>query len=328
MKNKVIMHVNYCEQGQTIPELCRKAADWGFDGIEFRGRRAGVQETPEEYLDLIARSVADAGLSDVLFGYPTPDMMLPDAGERAREIEAGLAFYERAKARLGDRFTLSNAFTGTLTNPDKSVPYSQYERNGSGCATEAHWTWAAEGYRLIGDAVARLGIRLAFETHMGYLHDTPQAAMKLVDRIGRPCIGINLDYGNAVYFPANPSLAETIPALGRRIFYTHLKNSLALPGGGRIQTALGDGDINHREYLRLLREVLAELPAKYANGREKESLSRFFACLAGSLPTSARGSRDIGFTGPIGIEAPRPGDRESFAKPDLTYIRSVVRDLG
>jgi hypothetical protein len=37
-------------------------------------------------------------------------------------------------------------------------------------------------------------------------------------------------------------------------------------------------------------EVLAELPAKYANGREKESLSRFFACLAGSLPTSARGS--------------------------------------
>jgi sugar phosphate isomerase/epimerase len=290
MRNKVIMHINYCEQGQTIPELCRKAADWGFDGIEFRGKRAGVQEAPEEYLDQITRAVVAAGLSEVLFGYPTPNMMLADPAERAREIEAGLKFYAMAKARLGDRFTLSNAFTGALTNPDKSVPYAQYERNGSGCATADHWQWATEGYRIIGDAVAKIGIRLAFETHMGYLHDTPFAAMKLVDLIGKPSIGINLDYGNAVYFQKNPSLAETIPALGRRILYTHLKNSMALPTGGRIPTSLGDGDINHREYLRLL--------------------------------------RDIDFTGPIGIEAPRPGDREGFAKPDLLYIRSVMQNAG
>ena len=111
-----------------------------------------------------------------------------------------------------------------------------------------------------------------------------------MDRIAKPNVGLNLDFGNIVYFPKPPTLAETIALLGPRILYTHLKNSMALPSGGRIPTALGDGDINHREYLRLL--------------------------------------KGLGFTGPIGIEAPRPGDRESFAKPDLDYIRSVMRDLG
>jgi sugar phosphate isomerase/epimerase len=290
MRNKVIMHINYCEQGQTIPELCRKAGEWGFDGIEFRGKRQGVQETTEEYLDQIASSVEDAGLNEVMLGYPTPNMMLADAAARAKEIEEGIRFYEKAKARLNAKFTVSNAFTGGLTNPDKTIPYGQYERHGSGCATQDQWKWATEGYQVIGDAVAKLGIKLAFETHMGYLHDTPFAAKKLVDLIGKPSIGVNLDYGNAVYFQKNPSLAETIPALGKSILYTHLKNSISLPSGGRIPTGLADGQINHREYLKLLKQ--------------------------------------IGFEGPIGIEAPRPGDREWYAVQDLTYIKSVMKDLA
>ncbi len=290
MKNKVIMHINYCEQGQTIPELCRKARAWGFDGIEFRGKRQGVQETTEEYLDLVTKSAKDAGLTDILFGYPTPNMMLPDAAARKKEIEEGIRFYQTAKERLGGMFMVSNAFTGSLTNPDKTIPYAQYERHGSGCATEDQWKWATEGYQVIGDAAAKIGIRLAFETHMGYLHDTPFAAKKLVDRIARPAIGINLDYGNAVYFQKNPSLAETIPALGAGIYYTHLKNSVGLAAGGRIPTALADGQINHREYLKLLKQ--------------------------------------IGYAAPIGIEAPRPGDREWYAVQDLTYIKSVMKDIG
>lgn len=290
MKNKVIMHINYCEQGQTIPELCKKAAYWGFDGIEFRAKRTGVQETAEEYLDSITSSVEAAGLTDVLFGYPSPNMMLPEAAARAKEIEQGIRFYQMAKDRLGAKFTCSNAMTGSLTNPDKTIPYAQYERHGSGCATDDQWKWATEGYQIIGDAMTKLGVKLAFETHMGYLHDTPLAAKKLVDMIARPSIGVNLDYGNAVYFAKNPPLADTIKAMGSSLLYVHLKNSLPLPTGGRIATGLADGQINHREYLRLL--------------------------------------RDAGFTGPIGIEAPRPGDREWFAVQDLAYIKAVMRDLS
>ena len=51
MSYRVIMHINYCEQGQEIEDICSKAIDWGFDGVEFRRRRSGVEETTEEYLD-------------------------------------------------------------------------------------------------------------------------------------------------------------------------------------------------------------------------------------------------------------------------------------
>lgn len=44
MTMPVIMHVNYCEQGQTLEEICRKAVGWGFDGVEFRRKRSDGQE--------------------------------------------------------------------------------------------------------------------------------------------------------------------------------------------------------------------------------------------------------------------------------------------
>lgn len=41
----VIMHATCCEQGQTIDEMCANCSKWGFDGIEFRRKRSGVNES-------------------------------------------------------------------------------------------------------------------------------------------------------------------------------------------------------------------------------------------------------------------------------------------
>jgi sugar phosphate isomerase/epimerase len=203
----------------------------------------------------------------------------------------GLAFYKLAKRLFGAKLRVCNAFTGSLQNPCKNVPYGpNYEYHGSYVAGEDQWKWAVEGYKVVGDAVAKLDLQLAYETHMGYLHDMPEPVKKLVDLIGRPSIGVNLDYGNIIYLKNAPSLKDTIEGLGKRIFYCHLKNSAPLPTGGRLPTSLADGEINHREYLALLKKIR--------------------------------------FDGPIGIEAPRPGDREWFAKQDLAYIRSVMADVG
>jgi hypothetical protein len=100
MNHPIIMHINYCEQGQSIPAACRKAAAWGYDGIELRGRRFDVQEPPEAYLDMVADAARKAGLRHVLFGYPTADMMLPDAAlARAVSLAEGLAAVEAARQR-------------------------------------------------------------------------------------------------------------------------------------------------------------------------------------------------------------------------------------
>ena len=288
-KFPLILHINYCEPGQSIPLACRKAADWGYDGIELRGRRFEVEESPEAYLDLVAEASHASGLRHVLFGYPTADLMLPDPAARAREVERDILFYRAAKQRLGDRFTLSNAFTGTLRNPDKSVPNNAYDRHGSGCATEAQWQAAAAGFRRIGDAVAEIGVRLALETHMHYLHDTPMAAKKLVDLIGKPAIGVNLDYANFVCFPMHTAVGEVIKALGSSLFYVHLKNLVRQAAGDPLRVGLGDGEINNREFIRALMQS--------------------------------------GYQGFLCVEAPRPGDREWFAQQDRAYLRSVLADL-
>ena len=286
MSLPIILHVNYCEQGQTIPEMCQKAVDWGYDGIEFRRYRRGEEETTESYLDAIAKSADKSGLQCVMFGGPGFELMTDDAEARKAQIEEGLAFYRMAAERV--KLTVCNCMAGTLRNTDSSIPYGEYDKHGSGVATEDHYMWAAEGYKELGAQAEKLDSKLAFELHMGYLHDLPGPTARLLEMIGSPAVGANLDFGNMVYFPKPPTLAETIETLGDKLYMVHLKNSMP-HAGGRNAVGLGDGIINHREFLGLLK----------ANG----------------------------FDGPICIEAPRPGDREWFAQQDIAYLKSLMTDL-
>jgi sugar phosphate isomerase/epimerase len=271
----VIMHVNYCEQGQTIEEMCRKAAGWGFDGIEFRSRRESVEETVEEYLDKLEAGVKASGLRQVVFGSPGPALIKQDARERQREVENAIAFYREAAERFGVRTV--NLVTGWLGIGET--------------VTDDHWAWQVEGCRALADGLQGVDIRFGFETHRGYVHDTIESTQRLVEDIDRPAIGANLDYGNMVGREDRPSLEDAVKAFGGKLHYVHLKNSAPMRGvKGRFATSLGEGEINNRQFVRLLIET--------------------------------------GYDGPVCIEAPRAGDREWFAQQDLAYIKSVLADLG
>lgn len=291
MSLPVIMHVNYCEQGQTLEEMCLKAVDWGYDGIEFRSSRHGVDETVEQYLDAVAAAVAKSGLRVVMFGGPGWDMNNEDPAYRKAQVEAALNFYRLAAERF--QLTVCNTGCGALRNPDPTVPGWAYERHGSGAAEDKHFQWAAEGFREIGALAEELGFKLAFETHMNGLADLPAPTARLLDLIGSPAVGANLDYGNMVYFPQPPTPAEAVSTLAGRIYMLHLKNVYAVRTSERtvmIPCPLGDGIINHRQLFGLL--------------------------------------RDAGFAGPMCVEAPRAGDREWFAQQDIAYLRSVLADMG
>ena len=291
MSLPIIMHVNYCEQGQTIPEMCKKAVGWGYDGIEFRRKRRDAEETPEEYVDAVAKAANEAGLKHVLFGGPGFNMMTDDAEARKAEVEEGIQFYKLAAERC--TLTVCNTSTGGLPKKDTAAPRWRYDLSGSGAADEQHYTWAAEGFRELGALAESLGFKLAFETHMGCLADLPEPTAKLLDMIGSPAVGANLDYGNMAYFPSPPSLADAVDTLSGRIYMLHMKNVLHVDVGDHkapVACGLGDGVINNREFLTRL--------------------------------------RDAGFDGPICIEAPRQGDREWYAQEDIRYLKSVLADMG
>jgi sugar phosphate isomerase/epimerase len=289
VKYPLIMHITYGEQGQSLADVCRKAADWGFDGVEFRRKRIGVEETQEAYLDELEAGVRASGLKHVLFGYPGPILTKESAAEREQEVKDAIAFYRHVAKRFGVRWV--NLLTGGLHNPDDKVSYFEYTKHGSFIATEKQWDWQVKGCQQLADGLADLPLRFGFETHMVYLHDTIDAVKKLVARINRPSIGLNLDYGNVIDFPDPPSLEEALASVKDILHYVHLKNSAAVRGApGRVATGLGDGEINTRQLLRLL----AATP----------------------------------YEGPVALEGPRAGDREWFAQQDIAYIRRVMADLG
>jgi len=289
VSHPIIMHVNYCEQGQTIPEMCEKAVEWGYDGIEFRRSRRGVDETPEEYVDAVAKAAEQTGLRYVLFGGPGWNMMTGDAAQRRAEIEEGIRFYKLAAERV--ELTVCNTSSGAVPRRP-GAPSWRYDLSGSGAATEEHYKWAAEGFKELGALAEDLGFKLAFETHMGCLADLPQPTKKLIDMVDSPAVGANLDYGNMIYFPNPPALEEAVSTLSGRIYMLHLKNAVSVNLGDRkamVPCSLADGIINNREFLRRL--------------------------------------WDDGFDGPLCIEAPRAGDREWFAHEDIRYLKHLMKSF-
>ena len=288
MNNPIILHCNYVEQGQTIDEMCTSAVAWGYDGIEFRRRRFEVEEKPLDYLDAIASAVDRSGLKHVLFGAPGPDLMQPDAAVRKREVDEMIDFFRAAAKRF--KLTVCNTMAGSLQS---ERPFFEFDRHGSAIATDEQFAAAVEGFQKLGDLATELGFRFAFELHNVYLHDLPEPSRRLVDAIGRDSVGLNLDYGNIRLYPENPvSLEQSLEICRDHMYLVHLKNIYIL-GGEKyynwIMCPLSDGAINNRQMLSIL--------------------------------------QDQGYDGPLVIESPREGDRQSFATEDLAYLKSIMDEL-
>lgn len=286
-KTPVLFHINYFEQGQTLERACELARGLGGDGIEFRRKPASFAGSDLEYLDAVSRAVDKQPLEWVSFGAPGIPLMEEDAAEIETELNRAEAFYRKA----AERFPLKiiNAFSGVLQHPDSSLPYVEYWHHGSAIATDTQWKNAIAGYRRMGALAEELGFKFAFETHGVYLHDTAEAAVRLATESNSDHVGVLWDHANLMLFKNPPTLAETIDMLGPKLFYVHLKNLLLPPHPGVHVSSLSGGIINIREQLRLL----------------------FTA----------------GYDGPLCIEAPRPGDRELFAREDIAYVREVLAGL-
>ncbi len=294
--NKAIMHINYGELEydsfgkNTVDNIFKMAAEIGFDGIEFRGKQPKELESISfrEYIDQIVAAKKKYGLSDILFGFFVSGCRNPDKEIREKNMLEVLEKVKIVNELCGT--TLCNCNGSNIISPISTAPRRSYEFHGSAAATQQDWDLTVDTFQKIGRELEKLGVTFAFETHMFRLHDLPAASKKLVDLIDSPAIGLNLDYGNMVLFPGVSPVEDVIDLFGEKLYYVHLKNSSPVSGGQfRIATSLADGSINNRLFLEKL--------------------------------------RDVGFTGPIGIEAPRDGDKMYFAKQDFEYYKSIAKSL-
>lgn len=180
-----------------------------------------------------------------------------------------------------------NAMCGALAAP--GFDYGEFEKHGSNYASSEHWQWATAAYQQLGAVAAEGGARIAFETHNVYIHDLAKPTKKLLDMIDCDAVGANLDMGNIVLHADGESLEDALEILKGKLYYVHLKNMLRLRPGGFAAVGLAEGCIDNRQFLRILKKQ--------------------------------------GYDHPIGVEAPRPGDRDYFAASDLAYTRSLLEYL-
>jgi len=285
--NPIIMHINYCEQGQTIDEVCRNAAKWGYDGIEFRAKVPDKFDSREAYVAEIKRCCEKHGLKHIHFGYMFDGSSNDDESVRDAAVADAAGFFKLVNRELG--VNLCNLFMDLCVKEGGSR--WDFDNNGSAAASERNFQNNVDTLKKLNVHLEKMDFYLALETHMNYIHDLALPTRKFVDALGKSNIGINIDYCNNRHMKGIKPLAETIDIYGDKLYYFHLKNSVK-PFDSDLWfcVALSQGEINHRELLKIMRD---------------------------------RGYTDC----PIVIEAPRDGDREFYAQEDIKYLKWLINDL-
>lgn len=293
-----IMHCNFGEIGQkfatygrnTVEGICKMAAEIGYDGVEFRSSVPAdkVDMDFDTYLNEIVENKKKYGLSELLFGIGIGEAPNPDKEVRQKSIDKACEALKIINDKCG--VTLFNCFGKMIRSSIATVPQPGLEFHGSAAATEEDRKLTVDAFQKLAEVAKDVGARLAIETHHIYIHDLPVPTRRLIDDIGCANVGVNMDYGNSVFFPTFKGIEETIDIYGDKIFYIHLKNSVKVPGTpSNLSVALSEGLINHTVYFNKLKEV--------------------------------------GYNGPIGIENTRQGDREWFAKQDFNYAKKLYNSI-
>jgi sugar phosphate isomerase/epimerase len=89
-------------------------------------------------------------------------------------------------------------------------------------ADEALWAPTIERTRRLCDAAEGCRVRLAVEYEPGFLVASADALLRLIEEVGSPALGANLDLGHAFLCEDDPLGA--IARLGDRIFHCHVEN--------------------------------------------------------------------------------------------------------
>ena len=281
---EILLHVNYLEgDGNALERLFRLAADNGCDGVELRWRYRYQDRTQAQYQETVAALKDRYPDLTIVFG-GCIDFCRGEAETVRRDTEQFEEFLLWAKQACGT--PLINFFTGVMVRPGGN--FMEFDRNGSGMAEEADFDRAAAGLRRVGDRAAELGMKIALETHNGYLHDLATPCRKLMERTHHPAVGLNYDQGNIQLNRNGETIEQVFDIAGRYITYAHLKNLFVL-NGAFVITHLDQGMINQRKVLDLLQKT--------------------------------------GTVDRIAIEYPSTGDGTIAARRDMEYIRFLQEQL-
>jgi len=217
---------------QTILE---KAAEYGFDGVDFRGIRDELDITVipaftgelEKTKALIRKMKLEVPCLST-----SARMAVPDESKARKSIEEAKRYIELA-AKLDCPYI--RVFGGGAMDDELTEQYLQT---------------VADNMNMLGDFALERNVRVLIETHDALV---PGARLKrLFERITSDGCGVIWDMHHPYrFFGESPE--ETLRSIGDKILYTHLKDST----GDRKNcksVAVGGGTVPLEEMIKLLAE--------------------------------------------------------------------------
>ncbi len=237
----------------TQLDAVKKAAEMGFQVIEFAGLEVPEGDTPLSYAAKLREACAAAGIGMGNYSIPA-DFLYGSDGDLDAEVE-----------RLAGELKVAQALGAPGMRHDATYGYKPGAKTPKGFADAL--PRLAKGCRAVTERAAELGIRTMVENHGFFCQDSARVEA-LINRVAHENFGALIDMGNFLCADEDP--AQAVARLAPYQFHAHVKDfhykpgTAADPGRGWFRTRagnflrgaiIGHGVVPVGQCLRLMREA-------------------------------------------------------------------------
>ncbi len=211
----------------------------------------------DDPIEAVLPIAAQAGYLGVEVWQPHVQRLLDEAGSLA-PLQRLLAEHDLAVPMLSGYYDLAlqpqESLDALATHAQQAValgaPLLRMFAGGESSheATLAVWNQVVAALQQACDQVAPLGLAIALETHQGNLHDSTPSTLRLLERVDRPNLCVNLDIYNLYAIGEDP--CEAWQRLRPHVRIIHLKNALRQGQSRRLGIPLAEGEMPYGPFLR------------------------------------------------------------------------------
>jgi sugar phosphate isomerase/epimerase len=227
------------KENAPIEDCIEKAAEMGFDGIEFL--LVQMQSEENGYLQKLKRQAFHAGLD--LMGFSTHQgFVYPEKEKRQAEVEKTIHQIELAYQLGIPTMRLNTGRWGTIESFDELMANKGIEPVLEGYTEEDGFKWVIDAIEQCIPTAEKCGVTIGLENHWG-LGRTSEGVLRIVNAIDSPWLRVTADTGN--FLERQYEQLEMLAPM------TSLIQAKTYFGGGKWYTL----DIDYQRVAEIFRKV-------------------------------------------------------------------------
>ncbi len=227
------------KENAPIEDCIEKAAQMGFDGIEFL--LVQMQSEENSYLQKLKRQAFHAGLD--IMGFSTHQgFVYPDKEKRQSEIDKTIHQIELAYQLGIPVMRLNTGRWGTSGSFDELMANKGIEPVLEGYTDDEGFKWVIDAIEQCIPTAEKCGVVLGLENHWG-LGRTAEGVLRIVNAVDSPWLQVTSDTGNFL-----ERQYEQLEMMAPQTFLVQAKTYF---GGGKWYTL----DIDYNRVAEIFREV-------------------------------------------------------------------------